>query len=169
MRKFLFQHPSVTPAIQLSVRAALSAGLAVVIATLLSFEFPLYALIAAIIVTDLSTDKTRKAGFSRIIGSAIGAVVGAVFSMFLPSNPVTIGLSVAFAMVVTQILRLRDATKLAGFVCGITMLGQVEQPWLHALLRLLETILGVAVAILVSFIPKLIGVPEPAQGADPSA
>ena len=168
MRKLLFHHPTVTPAIQLSVRAALSAALAVVIASLLSFEFPLYALIAAIIVTDLSPDKTRKAGASRVIGSALGAGVGAAFSTFLPSNPVTIGLSVAFAMVLTQVARLRDATKLAGYVCGITMLGHADEPWFYAFLRLLETTLGVAVAILVSFAPKLLGVDDTGKSDDSS-
>ena len=166
MRKLLFNHPTVTPAIQMSVRGAVSAALAVEIAKLLSFEFPLYALIGAIIVTELSPEKTRKAGGSRIIGSAIGASVGAAFAIFLPSNPITIGLSVAFALLFTQILGLSAAAKLAGYVCGITMLGHTDQPWIYALLRLLETTLGVAVAILVSFVPKLLKVDDSRQNDD---
>ena len=40
------------PAAQLSIRAGLSAGLAVGVAQLSGLDFPLYALIAAVIVTD---------------------------------------------------------------------------------------------------------------------
>jgi uncharacterized membrane protein YgaE (UPF0421/DUF939 family) len=40
------------PAVQLSIRAWLSAGLAIGVAQLLGLDFPPYALIAAVIVTD---------------------------------------------------------------------------------------------------------------------
>ena len=51
------------PAFRLSVRAALSAGLAVAIAELVRLPYPIYALIGAVIVSDLSPAKTRQLGF----------------------------------------------------------------------------------------------------------
>ena len=44
---------------QLAFRTAIAAGLAVAIAQLFRLEYPLYALIAAVIVTDLSPSQTR--------------------------------------------------------------------------------------------------------------
>lgn len=166
MRKLLFNHPTITPAIQMSVRGAVSAALAMEFAKLLNFQFPTYALIGAIIVTDLSPAKTRHLGVWRIVGSFIGAAVGAMISALLEPNILTIGLGVAIAMLLSGILRLADATKLAGYVCGITMLGYSEHPWSYALSRLLETTLGVAAAILVSIVPKLLGTVENSKHDD---
>src|SRR2546429_2580742 len=49
------------PAFQLSLRAAVAAGLALVAAQLLRLEHPLYAMISAVIVTDLVPSQTAEA------------------------------------------------------------------------------------------------------------
>ena len=68
-------------------------------------------------------------------------------------------------MFVTQMLRLHDSARLAGFVCGVVMLEHGDQSWVYAGHRLIETILGIATAVVVSFVPKLIRMKEPAEGS----
>jgi uncharacterized membrane protein YgaE (UPF0421/DUF939 family) len=53
-------------------------------------------------------------------------------------------------------LRLHGAEKVTGYVCGIVMLDHAGVPLLYAGHRLVETLLGVGIAILVSFVPKLL-------------
>jgi uncharacterized membrane protein YgaE (UPF0421/DUF939 family) len=154
------------PGLQLSVRAAVSAGLAVGIAHLLNFQYPLYALIAAVIVTDLSPAQTRQLGLQRLAGTVLGAVVGATLSYFLPPGPVTIGLSILVAMFLSYVLRLDKAAKVTGYVCGIVVLDHSTHPWSYALHRLMETVLGIAVAILISLVPKLLRGDKPKQPDD---
>jgi len=155
--------PPLTPAIQLSIRAALSAGLAVAIAQILQLQYPLYALIGAVIVTDLSPAQTRRLALQRLGGTVLGATVGAGLSQFLPHGPVAIGFSILAAMFLSHLLRLQGAAKLTGYVCGIVALGYQGQPWSYAFARLMETVLGIGLALLVSFVPKLIPIDKSKQ------
>jgi uncharacterized membrane protein YgaE (UPF0421/DUF939 family) len=150
-------------AIQLSVRAALSAGIAVAIAQLLQFQDPLYALIGAVIVTDLSPSKTQQLALRRLVGTLLGAMVGATLSHFLPPGPPTIGFSILIAMLLSHLFHLQAAASVTGYVCGILVLNHSDHPWSYALYRVMETVLGIGVATLVSLFPKLIGVEKSEQ------
>ena len=149
-------------ALQMSVRAALAAGLAVGLSPLLRLQIPLHALLTAVLVTDLDARKTRSAGLSRILGTVVGASMGATISTLFGPHAMEVGPGVLLAMLLTYLLRLRDAAKVAGYVCGIVLLNFGERPWWYAAHRLAETALGIAAAVLVSYLPKLLGRDWPA-------
>jgi uncharacterized membrane protein YgaE (UPF0421/DUF939 family) len=144
------------PALQLSVRAALAAGLATAIAQILGLPFPLYAMIAAVIVTELLPSQTRILGMRRLVGTVLGAMFGATLSPLLQNAPWAIALSIMVSMLIAHLLRLQDAAKMTGYVCAIVLLNHSDNPWSYALYRLIETTLGIGVAVLVSYLPKLI-------------
>ena len=58
-------------------------------------------------------------------------------------------------------LRLDAAAKVAGYVCGIVILSHDAAPWGYAVYRVIETLLGIAMAVLVSLVPKLMRVEIP--------
>jgi uncharacterized membrane protein YgaE (UPF0421/DUF939 family) len=61
-------------------------------------------------------------------------------------------------MLLSDLLRLRHAAKVAGYICGVVLLDHGDQPWFYAFVRMVETLLGIAAAVLVSLLPKLIPV-----------
>jgi uncharacterized membrane protein YccC len=156
-----------TKGIQLAVRAAVGAGLSIAIAQFLDLQHPIYALIAAVIVTDLTPSQTRQLGLIRIVATIVGAACGAVLTAFLPPGPLAIGVSILLAMLICEVMRFSNASKVAGFICGIVVFGHSAEPWDYALFRFIETALGIAVAWAISFVPKLLRVEE-AEGGQPA-
>jgi len=146
-------------ALQVSVRAATAAGLAVAMAQVLRLEFPIYAMIGAVIVTDLSAARTRQLGGTRMVGTILGAVFGAVFSPLGAIHDLGVIVMVAgifAAMFTSHLLRMKDSAKVAGYVCGVVLLTHSDHPWSYALYRGLETGLGIAAAFSVGMVPKLL-------------
>lgn len=147
-------------ALQVSIRAATAAALAVALAKFLQLEFPIYALIAAVLVTDLSPARTRQLAVPRLGGTIVGAVFGGVLSTLGASygiGIVLIGVGVFGAIFTTHLLRMKEAAKVAGYVCGVVLLTHSNEPWSYAMYRVLETALGIATGVLVSLVPKLLG------------
>lgn len=145
------------PALQLSFRAALAAGLAYAIALALRLEFPLYAMIAAVIVTDLAPDETRRLGGRRLAGTAIGSLLGVALSLLLPGGTLTIAFGIFLSMFLTHLMRAPQAARVSGYLCAIVLLEHAADPLIYAFWRFLETALGILIAMLVSLVPKLLG------------
>ena len=156
------QRPALGPALQISARAALAAILSILIAGYFGLD-PRQALITSILVIDLSPRETRRQALPRFGGTLLGGLLGVVLSTLLPSNALTIGLGVLTAMFASQMVRLGKAARLAGFICGIILLHETAAPWTYAYHRLLETTLGIVMATLTSFLPKLIATPSPSS------
>jgi uncharacterized membrane protein YgaE (UPF0421/DUF939 family) len=146
--------------IQLALRSALAAGLSLAVAKYCKLEYPIYAMIAAVIVTDLSASQTRKLGLRRLVATVLGAACGATLGPLLPPGPAAVGLSILVAMVICILLRGQDVAKVVGYICGIVVLEHGANPWTYAFFRLIETVLGIGVAWLISLVPKLIRTDE---------
>jgi uncharacterized membrane protein YgaE (UPF0421/DUF939 family) len=142
--------------LQVSIRASIAAAGSVAVAGWLDLEFPLYAMISAVIVTDLSPVQTRRLSLPRFAGTVIGAAVGAACSPLLSGGITALAAGIFGAMALTHLLALPDAAKVAGYVCGIILIDQAAAPWSYAAYRLAETALGIGVAVLVSHVPKLL-------------
>jgi len=146
----------IVPAVQLAIRAGLAALLSVGVAQYFGLNV-LQPLITCCLVIDLSPEDTRRLALKRLAATLLGGVLGASLGMVLPPNPMSVGLGVLAAMLASHLVRLDGAARLAGFVCGICVLRQGD-PWSYAYARLLETALGIGMAVLTSYVPKLVRV-----------
>jgi uncharacterized membrane protein YgaE (UPF0421/DUF939 family) len=152
--------PSYLTGVQLAVRAGAGASLALIIAQVLKLDYPIFAFIAAVTVTDLKPAQTRDLGLVRVMATFVGAVLGATLSSLLPAEAWSVGVSVTIAILIAEVLRAREGGRVAGYICGLIVLDQNIAPWHYATFRFVETVLGVSVAWLISYVPKLIRVEE---------
>ena len=149
------------PAFQLSLRAALAAALSLAFAQLLELQFPIYAMISAVVVTDLKASETWKLGLPRLAGTVLGASLGVLTCAVLRPSAWETGVAIMAAMFLSHLLRLRNSAKVTGYVCGIVLIAYGEHPWSYALHRTIETALGIGMAMLVSLVPKLLPMEKP--------
>lgn len=153
------QH-SLTTEFQLAIRVAVAACVSLALAQLLHLQHPLYAMIAAIIVTDLNPSQSRQLGLRRLVATAVGALWGATLIQLLPSSTWTMALGVLVAVLSCYFLKASGAAKIAAFICGIVVLDHDNAPWSYALFRFIETALGIVVAWAISYVPKIIRVDD---------
>ena len=151
---------SFTTGVQLGVRAAIGGGLSLAIAQFLRLDFPVFAFVAAIITTDLDPAQSRALGVRRLAATLVGGLCGATISSALPPSPWTLGLSILAAMLICQLLPIRDGARIAAYISGLIVFDQRVEPWHYATLRMVETVIGVTVAWLISYVPKLIRIVE---------
>ena len=161
-------HSTYTAALQLSLRAAGAAGLALGLGQLLRLPFPIYAMISAVVVTDLDPAETRKLGLPRLTGTVLAATLGALICVLLSPGSWEVGLGVLLAMFLSHLLRLQGAAKVAGYVCGIVVFAYDDTPWSYALHRTIETVIGIALAVLISLVPKLLRDDEERNRSSPT-
>jgi uncharacterized membrane protein YgaE (UPF0421/DUF939 family) len=140
---------------QLAIRAAVASAIAAAIAAALKFDYPIYAFLAAIIATDLTPLQSRQLGLRRLIATLIGAMGGVLVSITLAPSAWSVGLAILVTMFVSQLAKVRSGAKVAGYVAAIIILHFGSDPWGHAFDRLAETVLGITVAWIISFVPML--------------
>jgi uncharacterized membrane protein YccC len=147
---------AVVASLQLSSRAAVAAGITVTIAQAAGLAFPVYAMIAAVIVTDLDSSKTREQAIPRLAGTLAAGVAGALASQWLPPAGWAVAIAILVPMFAFRAFGMPEAAKLAGYVTALIVLQHTGHAWMYAVDRVIETLLGVSVAVLVSFAPKLL-------------
>jgi hypothetical protein len=124
----------------------------------------LQSAIAAIVCMQPYIDDTKKFALDRVIGTIIGAVWGIAFLFFfslfpaLPNHMLLVYALMALGVLVTiystVVFKLTDTAGLSAivFMCIVISYPEVEAPVQMAGARILDTVIGIAVAILVNVV-----------------
>jgi len=94
--------PNFRRGLQLATRSAVSATLAFSIAQALKLDYPIFALAAAVIATDLTPARSRELGFRRLVATAIGGLSGALAASMNLVGIWAVGPSILIAMLICQ-------------------------------------------------------------------
>src|SRR4051812_3344044 len=138
---------------QLAVRAALGAGISLAIARALQLDTPIFALIAAVIVTDRDPAETRKLAIRRTISTAIGALCGVALAHVLGQSSWEAIIAIFVAMMLSIVVTQLGDPKIAAYLCALIVINYADNPWHYAFYRFIETALGIVVAWAISLVP----------------
>jgi uncharacterized membrane protein YccC len=145
------------PSIGHSIRTALAATAAVIVARLVQMPEAYWAAIATLVVMQSTLGATLTLSFERIVATAVGASVGALESNFFGANLVAFTLAIVLIGLLSYGFRLeRTAYRYASVTLTIIVLIPRTNPALIvALHRFIEVSVGIIVALaVVAFWPE---------------
>lgn len=136
-------------------------GLAVLICLGLDYALghnaPLNACIAAILTMQATQRKSLSTGVNRLLGTAIGGGIGLLLLALLtlyPHGALRVGLATLGVMLCISICclsRIQDAAPIAAIVVlSVVLERNADNPMLFALMQVIETAVGVLVAMAVN-------------------
>jgi uncharacterized membrane protein YgaE (UPF0421/DUF939 family) len=132
-------------------RTALSGFLCLILARWMHLPEPYWAAISSVIVMYSDWTKTVAASWNRIVGTAIGVIIGAGLTTLFGARAWAFALGVAITVLICVWLRLEDASRLASVAVAVVMLiPHPGRPWVIALHRFAEVSLGIIVATCIS-------------------
>ena len=141
----------------LALRVTLSAIVALIVAQALNIPLPLWTVLTAVIVTQMSVGRSLKASADYLIGTIGGAIYGGAVAIIIPHGSEWALLVVLFIAVAP--LALFAATRANMNVVPITAIIVLlvptithTTPFYSAVFRVVEVAVGAVIGLLVSFI-----------------
>jgi uncharacterized membrane protein YgaE (UPF0421/DUF939 family) len=127
-----------------SLRTAVAAVASMLLARALKLPEFYWAPISTIVIL-LSPSDPLTLAWQRFVGTALGAVVGALIASFLPMNWWVYGAGIVVCGLLSGVLRLGGAYRFAAIVL---LIAHAAPPWVVSYHRFVEVSLGIAVALI---------------------
>ena len=139
--------------LSLALQALAGASLGYGLGLLLHTQQAFWGALTAIAVTQQSYIDTRKSSIDQVIGAAIGASIAIIGSYLAQDNYLVYAITMAISIVLCWLFNIGNAGKLSATTVTIVMLVPHNGPfWTVALTRLGEVTIGIASALLVTWI-----------------
>jgi uncharacterized membrane protein YgaE (UPF0421/DUF939 family) len=130
-----------------SARTALAAVVALLAARALKLPEFYWAPISAIVIMQSVLDPL-KVSWQRFVGTALGALLGAVLATISGPNALAYGAGIFVCGLICWLFRVGNAYRFAGIALSIVFLiARERSPWVVAEHRFIEVSLGIAVAL----------------------
>lgn len=135
-----------------TIKTGLAIFLVLLVAQVLDINSPLFAGVATLITMQGSVSASWKAGKNRMLGTMLGAIIGLIFSIIAPNNPLVIGLGVVIIIHLCNALNWKKAISISSIVFMAIMLNQSKGNRLsYSIYRTLDTFLGIIVGMVVNY------------------
>ncbi|MEJ8554755.1 FUSC family protein [Tepidibacter sp. Z1-5] len=138
-----------------NIKTAIAVSLSVAISRFFNMEYPFYAAIAAIISMQTTIGESFKVGRNRMLGTILGAMVGVIFYFINSNSIIAIGIGIMVVIYMCNLFRWNKSVSIAGIVFCVIMTNlDGRDPIFYALNRILDTFIGIIIAVLVNYFIK---------------
>lgn len=135
-----------------TVKTAIAVALSVFLSHILNLNSSFFAGIAAIITMQSTVAESFNMGKHRMLGTIMGAIVGVLFALIAPGNPIFIGIGIIILITLCNLFGWKKSVSISGIVFLSIML--VQEPGNRAtygIYRSIDTFVGIIVAVLVNY------------------
>jgi len=163
------------PILQVLKSAVATVAAWLVVSLAMGIQLPIFAAIAALLVVQPSVNQSLSKAVERSIGVVAGVVIASVISALLGSASWVVLVSIGVAMLVAWLLRVTPGTGNQVAISAMLVLALGGDSPNYALDRILETLIGAAIGIVVNalVVPPVLVAPAvrdaSALGADIAA
>ncbi len=134
-------------------KVALAATIATLIAELLELPVPWFATISAIVAVEVTLRVSVRAARNAVVGAVVGALVGLALATVAKDQVWAVGVVVLVSFVVFGLAKMEQVGRQAALVASVIVLipsrSDLTTPQ-FAGVRLLETLIGIVVALVVN-------------------
>jgi uncharacterized membrane protein YgaE (UPF0421/DUF939 family) len=142
-----------TTGLSMAAQGLAAGSLGYYVGLLLHTEQAFWGALTAIAVTQQTYMDTRKSSIDQVIGAAIGGIVALIGSYVAKDNYMAYAVTMAIAIVLCWCFKVGNSGKLSATTVTIVMLvPHAGSFWTVALTRLGEVTIGIASALLVTWI-----------------
>lgn len=113
---------------------------------------PFYALMGTVFSMQSTVSHSFKMGYGRVLGTAIGAVIGFLFAFFELNSPPFIGLAIVLVILICGLLKTNHSILITVTLCLLILFNPNRQGGLlhYTFFRTLDTALGVFIGFLIN-------------------
>ena len=135
-----------------TIKTAIAVALSVFLANILNLNSSFFAGIAAIITMQSTVAESFNVGKHRMLGTIMGAIVGVLFALVAPGNPIFIGIGIIILITLCNLFGWKKSVTISGIVFLSIML--VQEPGnrvFYGIYRSVDTFVGIIVAVLINY------------------
>lgn len=113
---------------------------------------PFYSLMGTVFSMQSTVSNSFKMGFGRVIGTAIGAFIGFIFTFFGLNSPPMVGLAIVLIIITCGLFKIHHSILITVTLCLLIMINPDRDGGLlrYTFFRTLDTALGVVIGFLVN-------------------
>lgn len=114
----------------------------------------MWTVVTAIVVVQAHLGSTYLAAWARFLGTLIGIVMAGLCTTFLGSNVISLGFSNFATVALCSLFRIKESVRIASLTVTVLMilwrLKPEISPWAFGFFRLMDSCLGIIVAVIVT-------------------
>lgn len=114
----------------------------------------LWSVMTAIVLSQGNIGVTYKAAWIRFLGVIVGSILGGVFTTYIGSGPLNLGLAIFATVIICSLFHIKDSFRIACMTVAIVMLlwgfKQSVSPWTFSFFRFIDSCIGILTTLLIA-------------------